>query len=116
MSLTVLYFVCRTTGNEGRAGMVALTLNEGYSLGPKELKSLYDHVCEELANYARPLFLRHLDEAVVTGTFKQQKFDLMSQGFDLSKVTDPLYFLDTERKTYTPLTANDLPKFLASRL
>lgn len=96
--------------------MVALTLNEGYSLGPKELKSLYDHVCEELANYARPLFLRHLDEAVVTGTFKQQKFDLMSQGFDLSKVTDPLYFLDTERKTYTPLTANDLPKFLASRL
>ncbi|BFY97259.1 hypothetical protein BsWGS_00299 [Bradybaena similaris] len=103
-------------GNEGRAGMVALTLNEGYSLGAQELKSLYDHVCEELANYARPLFVRHLDEAVVTGTFKQQKFDLINQGFDLAKVTDPLYFLDAERKTYSPLTANDLPKFLASRL
>ncbi|BFY97264.1 hypothetical protein BsWGS_00304 [Bradybaena similaris] len=103
-------------GSEGRAGMAALVLNEGQKLGPKELKELYEHVCEELPSYARPIFVRHLDNAVMTSTFKQQKFDLVKEGFDLNKVKDPLYYLDTEKHTYSPLSASDLAKFLSSRL
>lgn len=96
--------------------MVALTLNEGHKLGPEELKQLYEHVYKELPPYARPLFVRHLDEAVITGTFKQQKVELMNEGFDLSKVKDPLYYLDQEKMSYSPLTVSDLSKFLSSRL
>ncbi|CAG5120147.1 unnamed protein product, partial [Candidula unifasciata] len=103
-------------GKEGRAGMVALTLNEGHKLGPKELKELYEHVCQELPSYARPIFVRHLENAVVTSTLKQQKFGLVKEGFDLSKVKDPLYYLDIEKRTYSPLSASDLSKFLSSKL
>ncbi|BFY97261.1 hypothetical protein BsWGS_00301 [Bradybaena similaris] len=103
-------------GTEGRAGMAALIVNEGQKLGPKELKELYEHVCEELPTYARPLFVRLLDNAITTSTLKHQKFGLVKEGFDLNKVKDPLYYLDTENHTYSPLSASDLAKFLSSRL
>ncbi|CAG5126974.1 unnamed protein product [Candidula unifasciata] len=103
-------------GSEGRAGMVALTLHEGCNLGPQELKELYDHVCDQLPVYARPLFVRLLDAAVVTATFKQQKVQLMNEGYDLNKVKDPLYFLDTDRATYSRLTEKHLVRFLSSKL
>ncbi|BFY97262.1 hypothetical protein BsWGS_00302 [Bradybaena similaris] len=103
-------------GTEGRAGMAALILNEGQKLGPKELKELYEHVSKELPSYARPLFVRHLNNAVMTSTFKHQKFELVKEGFDLNKVKDPLYYLDTDKHTYSPLSASDLAKFLSSRL
>ncbi|KAH9520442.1 hypothetical protein Btru_060800 [Bulinus truncatus] len=88
-------------GHDGRAGMIAITLKQGITLGEKELKELYDHICDQLPTYARPLFLRHLKEAVLTGTFKQRKVELVNEGFDLSKVGDALYFLDNEKSTYT---------------
>ncbi|XP_059148319.1 long-chain fatty acid transport protein 6-like [Physella acuta] len=103
-------------GHDGRAGMVAITLKEGLKLGEGELKELYDHVCQELPTYARPLFLRVLDAAVLTNTFKQRKVELVSEGFDLNQVKDPLYFLDNEKHTYSPLTTADLSKFLSSKL
>lgn len=96
--------------------MVAITLNEGYKLDQEELKELYEHVCSELPSYARPLFVRLLDDAVITGTFKQRKVELVSEGYDLSRVKDPLYYLDREKETYSLLTQQDLSKFLKSKL
>lgn len=96
--------------------MVAVTLNEGFQLGPQELKELYEHICGQLPVYARPLFVRLLDAAVVTATFKQQKVQLMNEGYDLTKVKDPVYFLDTDKATYSRLTDKDLAKFLSSKL
>ncbi|XP_005113163.1 long-chain fatty acid transport protein 6 [Aplysia californica] len=103
-------------GHDGRAGMAALTLKNGCSLGRQELKELYDHVCGQLPTYARPLFLRHLGEAIITGTFKQKKGDLVGEGYDHNKVSDPLFFLDAQKETYSPLSPSDLGKFLQSRL
>lgn len=40
----------------------------------------------------------------MTGTFKMKKVRLVEEGFSLALVKDPLYFLDTEKKTYVPLT------------
>lgn len=40
----------------------------------------------------------------VTGTFKQQKFKLVEEGFNPSTVSDPLYFLDSFKKSYVLLT------------
>lgn len=40
----------------------------------------------------------------MTGTFKMKKVRLVEEGFNPAYIKDPLYFLDTEKKTYVPLT------------
>ena len=40
-----------------------------------------------------------------TGTFKHRKVDLVSDGFDPAKISDPLFFLDGDRG-YVPLDAS----------
>jgi len=42
----------------------------------------------------------------MTDTFKQQKGRLVQEGFSPHTVQQPLYFLDSLQKTYTPLTAH----------
>ncbi|XP_013094718.2 long-chain fatty acid transport protein 2-like [Biomphalaria glabrata] len=103
-------------GHDGRAGMVAITLHQDATLSEKELKELFDHICDQLPTYARPLFIRHIREAFLTGTFKQRKVELVNEGFDLNKVKDSLYFYDSEKATYSKLTPADLSKFLTSKL
>lgn len=103
-------------GSDGRAGMAAVTASPGATLTEKEMKDLYDHVVEELPSYAQPLFVRHLTHAVLTGTFKQRKVELVKEGYDISLVRDPLYFLDHKNQTYSPLREQDLAKFLSSKL
>lgn len=39
-----------------------------------------------------------------TGTFKLQKIQLVEEGFHPLKISDPLYFMDTLKKAYVPLT------------
>lgn len=40
----------------------------------------------------------------MTGTFKMKKVKLVEEGFNPALIQDPLYFLDSETKTYVPLT------------
>ncbi|PVD19597.1 hypothetical protein C0Q70_20087 [Pomacea canaliculata] len=103
-------------GHDGRAGMAAITLKEGDNITEAQLKQLYQLCEDDLASYARPLFLRILSQSVLTGTFKHQKYDLVQEGYDLIKVTDPLYYHNSSAQTYSPLTAEVLPTFLQSRL
>jgi fatty-acyl-CoA synthase len=39
----------------------------------------------------------------VTGTFKHQKQELMRDGFDPTKITDPLYVFDRSSNAYVRL-------------
>ena len=74
---------------EGRAGMVSLVIEDQAKF---DLAGFRAHIDGCLPEYARPLFLRFQDHLDVTGTFKQRKVDLVAQGFDPAKTTDPLYF------------------------
>ncbi|GFR76961.1 very long-chain acyl-CoA synthetase [Elysia marginata] len=103
-------------GSDGRAGMAAITVSPGARITEKEMKELYDHVVEELPSYAQPLFIRHLTQAVLTGTFKQRKVELVKEAYDISLVKDPLFFLDHKKQTYSPLREQDLGTFLSSKL
>ena len=103
-------------GHDGRAGMVALTLNAGERMTADRLTEVYQLCQNDLPSYARPLFLRVLPEAVLTGTFKQRKVELAQEGYDLNKVKDDLYFLDTKARTYSRLRPEMLSSFLQSRL
>ncbi len=83
-------------GAEGRVGMASLHVN-----GNLDLDRFAAFVREKLPAYQRPYFLRIQHEMRITGTFKHQKVDYRDEGFDPSRVSDPLYFLDDGR--YVPI-------------
>jgi fatty-acyl-CoA synthase len=85
-------------GRDGRAGMAAIVTTGGC-----DLKALHQHLRAHLPDYARPLFVRIQSEIDVTGTFKQKKMDLVKEGFDPSKITDPIYFNDAQAGAFVPL-------------
>src|SRR5262249_31379198 len=85
-------------GNDGRAGMAALVCENTC-----DLAALHGQLVERLPEYARPLFLRIRGEIDATSTFKQRKIDLVREGFDPSKVTDPIFFNDAQAGAFVRL-------------
>ncbi len=85
-------------GNEGRAGMAALTVDASF-----DLAAFRGHLAGRLADYARPLFLRLMRAIPVTGTFKPAAAMLATEGYDPDTVADPLYIDDRARAAYVPL-------------
>jgi fatty-acyl-CoA synthase len=86
-------------GHDGRAGMVALTIGDDFSL-----TGFHAHVDKALPTFAQPLFLRLQRQIETTGTFKYRKVDLVADGFDPARVRDPLYFRNPGKKTWTRIT------------
>jgi acyl-CoA synthetase (AMP-forming)/AMP-acid ligase II len=83
-------------GADGRAGMASLNISDAFSI-----EAFTAHILGNLPGYQRPYFLRLQQEMRITGTFKHQKVDYRKEGFDPTKVRDPLYFLDGDK--YVPL-------------
>lgn len=86
---------------DGRAGMVSLVANDAFDLG-----RFASHVVSRLPKYARPVFVRVQRELQLTGSFKYVKTDLKKDGFDPSKINEPLYYFDPASQGYLPLDAN----------
>ena len=87
-------------GCEGRAGMAAFSLDDVNSF---DWKGFSDYVESSLPKYARPLFIRIIQEMDTTGTFKLKKNDLRNEAFDVSKVTDAVYCLKPNSSNYEVL-------------
>ena len=92
----VVSFGVEIAGMEGKAGMVAIAGDKD----AVDLSSLADRLSRALPRYALPLFVRLIASADITGTYKLQKVRLKREGFDLSVVSDPVYFLDPVKRTY----------------
>lgn len=88
-------------GAEGRAGMAAVVMAPDARFDPV---SFYTQA-EQLPPYARPLFVRVMPAMDVTGTLKQRKVDLQRDGYERSRITDPLYVRDDRLRIYVPFTA-----------
>lgn len=84
---------------DGRAGMAVIVTHV-----PIDISALSAHIKRELPSYAVPLFLRFKKEVEVTGTFKYRKVELVQEGFDPQKITDPMYFMNQSSGQYEPLT------------
>jgi fatty-acyl-CoA synthase len=82
---------------EGRAGMALLGVEGGL-----DLTEVARHM-RALPHYARPVFLRVRRKLETTATFKHKKHDLASEGFDPSRVADPLYVFDRAQQAYLAL-------------
>jgi fatty-acyl-CoA synthase len=85
-------------GAEGRAGMASISAS-----GEFEIAKLAQFVVQKLPAYQRPYFVRVQQggDMRVTGTFKHQKVAYREEGYDPTKVQDPLFFLDGDR--YVPI-------------
>ena len=85
---------------DGRAGMASLTWKEGDFDG----QALAALASAHLPGYAVPLFVRLRAEQEVTGTFKFRKVELRQEGFDPTRVSEPLYVLVDPARGYEPMT------------
>ena len=101
----VVVYGVEVPGSEGRAGMAAIVGTEDTI----DLPGLPQQLSLSLPPYAVPLFVRLIQTADLTGTFKLQKVRLRKEGFDRGLVSDPLYIL--RGGSYVPLT-EDLHKQL----
>jgi fatty-acyl-CoA synthase len=88
-------------GYDGRAGMAAIVAGEGFELG-----RLRDHLVGRLPAYACPVVIRLVTALDTTETFKQKKQQLMRDGLDPARVSDPLFFLDPAAGGYRPLDSD----------
>jgi fatty-acyl-CoA synthase len=88
------------TGREGRAGMAAIVCDRSC-----DLPGLHAHLCANLPEYARPLFLRVQDRIETTTTFKQRKLDLVKAGFDPAATSDAIYFNDPQARAFVRMDA-----------
>jgi fatty-acyl-CoA synthase len=86
-------------GQEGKAGMAALVIE-----GKFDPKTFADHINGKLPAYAQPVFLRMIEAAETTGTFKYRKSDLVADGFDPERVGASLY-VRGGKSGYQKLTA-----------
>lgn len=96
----VIVYGVEIPGTEGRAGMAAIVGNEEMA----DIQNLAHRLAQALPRYAVPIFIRLIEVADLTGTFKLQKVRLRREGFDLGVVTDPIYMLDSVRQVYAPFT------------
>jgi fatty-acyl-CoA synthase len=98
-------------GHDGRAGMAAVVVADGF-----EQADLYEHLRQRLPAYAVPLFLRLLPALSLTETFKQKKQELVRDGLDPTRVSDPLYFRDVSLGAYVPLDAALFAKIVSGEI
>ncbi|XP_034107092.1 long-chain fatty acid transport protein 4 [Drosophila albomicans] len=77
---------------EGKAGMAAI-------VDPSrkvDIDYLSIVIRGSLPPYARPLFIRLMDEIPRTATFKLKKRELALEGYDLDRVSDIIYYLNRD--------------------
>ncbi len=88
----------------GRAGMAAITLNEGCQLDEQDLRQMLVEFKKAMPAYAVPVFLRIQKQMQTTGTFKYQKNTLKTQGFDLKQCDEKILVLLPNQSAYCELT------------
>jgi fatty-acyl-CoA synthase len=98
-------------GHEGRAGMAALVVAPGFELAEFERQ-----LAATVPAYAQPLFLRLVAQLERTGTFKLSKQALSAEGFDPTRIVDPLFIAQQATRRYVPLDAASYAQLLAGTL
>lgn len=87
-------------GNEGKAGMAAITTDYHFSL-----RRLQAHLVQTLPSYARPVFIRRCRSLQATGTFKLVKAELERDGYAHAPASDPVWMFDPKSDRFVPYRA-----------
>jgi fatty-acyl-CoA synthase len=97
-------------GADGRAGMAALVVGDGF-----DLAALYRHL-ECLPDYARPVFLRIRTDLEITATFKHKKDELTRAGYDPVATNGEVYVRDGRLEAYVRMDAELFERIQAARI
>ena len=97
----------KVPGCEGRAGMAAFSLEDFEGFNWLEFS---EYVENNLPKYARPIFIRIIQEMDTTGTFKLKKNELRDDAFNINKVEDKVFCLKPSSNIYELLDGNWLDK------
>ena len=97
----------KVPGCEGRAGMAAFSLEDFEGFNWLEFS---EYVENNLPKYARPIFIRIIQEMDTTGTFKLKKNELRDDAFNVNKVEDKVFCLKPSSNIYELLDGNWLDK------
>lgn len=84
-------------GKDGRACMVAITLDAGVELDAGKFST---YCRANLPSYSVPVFIRFLENVNLTGTFKHQKVEYRNEGCDPSKVKDKMWWYNAAAKSF----------------
>ncbi|KAG0204105.1 hypothetical protein BGX28_003866 [Mortierella sp. GBA30] len=76
-------------GHDGRAGMAAIVAKKSM-----DWDKFATYALKNLPRYSVPIFIRKVPEIELTGTFKQRKVELVSEGMDPRVVSDEMLWLD----------------------
>lgn len=101
-------------GNEGKAGMAAITVNLPEVSEKEEmdlLGKLHTTFSSQLPVYARPLFIRLCPSIEMTSTFKVRKVELVKAGFNPTATSDHIYWMDPTIRAYRRLDAITYEEF-----
>ena len=98
---------------DGKAGMATLKLYEKDSFDQDQFSKF---VTENLAAYAKPVFLRIAVELEFTGTHKLRKVNLRKQGYNVEEIKDPLFFWDNSTKKYKVFDRTEYQNLLNDKL
>ena len=101
VSMSSVYGV-KIPNTDGRAGMAAIVPKT--NVEEFDFNELTNILKENLAPYAIPIFLRLKAELLTTHSFKFKKVELKKEGFDISKINDPVYVMLPNESDYVPLT------------
>lgn len=101
ISESIVYGV-EIPNTSGRAGMVKLILKDASKT--VDFAAFYAYLKEELPPFAIPLFIRIASAAETTSTMKHLKSTLKTDGYDISKTDEPMYFLMADTKEYVKIT------------
>lgn len=77
---------------EGKAGMAAIVDPDR----KVDMQHLSAGVRGSLPAYARPLFIRLMNDIPRTATFKLKKIELSREAFDIRRIKDPIYYLNKD--------------------
>jgi len=98
-------------GADGRAGMAAVTLQDG--VAALDLEAFSTFLRSSLPPYAVPLFVRIQPDIDVTGTFKMVKGELRKQAYDVRSFEDPVFALLPGAEDYAQFDVAMLEKIEA---
>lgn len=87
--------------SNGKAGMAAISLKDSRNFNFKDFSSF---LSSSLPRYAIPVFVRIRQNLEVTGTFKLRKVTLKEEGYNINKITNPLYIWDSNSEGLEKLT------------
>lgn len=79
-----------------------------------DIDELAKKIKKSLPYFAHPVFVRILPEIEMTGTFKLKKMDLQKEGYDVTKISDPIYYMQ-KNGSYKLMTKEIFEKIVTGK-